>query len=195
MAQDQVNKTKLVVIGGSSGSLEVLIKILPLLRSDVGFPILLIMHRNASADSELTELLASRSKLKVKEAEDKELMEQNCVYIAPADYHVLVESDGTLSLDVSERVHYCRPSIDVSFMSAALAFNKQVLAILLSGANADGAAGIKSIKEYGGVTVVQDPAEASVAYMPEQAILTNAVDRIMQTGDIAAWLNGLAAGE
>jgi two-component system chemotaxis response regulator CheB len=191
MAQDQVDNIKFLVVGGSSGSLEVFIKILPSLKSDFVVPILLIMHRNATSESELTELLASRTKLKVKEVEDKDTIEPGCIYIAPADYHVLVESDGILSLDISERVHYCRPAIDVSFMSAALAFKNQVAAILLSGANADGAAGIKAIKEYGGYAIVQDPAEAGVAYMPDQAIATNSVDSVMNSTAIITWLNEL----
>ena len=193
MAQEQINKTKLIIIGGSSGSLEVIMKILPVLKKDLGLPIIIVMHRNTSADSALTELLASRTQLKVKEADDKDVLEAGCVYIAPPDYHLLVEADGTLSLDASERVHYCRPSIDVSFMSAAVAYRDELLALLLSGANADGAAGIKEIKEAGGYTIVQDPLEAGVAYMPEQALLTNAVDKVMKAEEIGEWLNNISA--
>lgn len=192
MAQEQINKVKLIVIGGSSGSLEVIMKILPVLKKDFSIPIIIVMHRNSTADSALTELLASRTTLRVKEADDKDMMEPGCIYIAPPDYHLLVETDGLLSLDASERVHYCRPGIDVSFMSAAVACKNELVAVLLSGANADGAAGIKTIKELNGYTIVQDPAEAGVSYMPEQAILTNAVDTIMKAEDMGAWLNTLS---
>lgn len=191
MAQEQINRIKLVVIGGSSGSLEVLMKILPLLKKDFPVPIIVILHRNISSDNALTELLASRTMLAVKEADDKEILVPGCLYIAPPDYHLLMEADGSVSLDDSEKVHYCRPSIDVSFISAAVAYKKEAIAILLSGANADGAAGIKMIKELGGYTVVQEPEEASVSYMPEQALLTNAVDAIKNTADIAVFLNSI----
>lgn len=193
MAQEQINKTKLVIIGGSSGSLEVIMKLLPVLDKNISVPIVIIMHRNTTADSGLTELLASRTQLSVKEADDKEVMEPGCIYIAPPDYHLLIEADGTLSLDASERVHYCRPSIDVSFMSAAVAYKETLIAILLSGANADGAAGIREIKEAGGYNVVQDPLEATVPYMPEQALLTNAVDKIMKAEEMGEWLNSTGA--
>ena len=193
MAQEQINKTKLVIIGGSSGSLEVIMKLLPVLDKNISVPIVIIMHRNTTTDSGLTELLASRTQLSVKEADDKEVMEPGCIYIAPPDYHLLIEADGTLSLDASERVHYCRPSIDVSFMSAAVAYKETLIAILLSGANADGAAGIREIKEAGGYNVVQDPLEATVPYMPEQALLTNAVDKIMKAEEMGEWLNSTGA--
>ena len=191
MAQEQVNKVTLIIIGGSSGSLEVLMKVLPALRKDFSIPIIIVMHRNTIADSALTELFASRTTLIVKEADEKDQLEPGYIYIAPPDYHLLTEADHTLSLDVSERVHYCRPSIDVSFMSAAVALKQGTIGILLSGANADGAAGIKAIKDAGGYTMVQDPAEAGVSYMPEQAILTNAVDSVMKGEEMAGWLNQL----
>lgn len=191
MAQKQLNRTKLVVIGGSSGSLEVLMKILPQLKKDFPVPVIVILHRNTTADSALTELLASRTILSVKEADDKEMLLPGYLYIAPPDYHLLMEADGSISLDDSEKVHYCRPSIDVSFISAAVAYKEGAMAILLSGANADGAEGIRTIKESGGYTVVQEPEEASVAYMPEQALLTNAVDFIKNSEQITVLLNSI----
>lgn len=189
MAQEQINKIRLIVIGGSSGSLDVLMKILPVLKKDFPVPVVIVLHRNTTADSALAELFSSRTSLAVKEADDKDAMEQGCIYLAPPDYHLLVEADDSLSLDASERVHYCRPSIDVSFMSAAVAYKNELLAILLSGANADGAAGIAAVKEAGGLTVVQDPLDAAVSYMPDQAIMTNAVDKIIKAADIGQWLN------
>ena len=168
-------------------------KILPRLEKHFFIPIVIIMHRNTTSDSALTELLSSRTSLQVKEAEDKDALEPGCIYLAPPDYHLLIEADGTLSLDASERVHYSRPSIDVSFMSAALAFKNELAGILLSGANADGAQGIKVIKESGGYTIVQDPQEASVGYMPQQALLTKAVDKIMTGDEMADWMNELCS--
>jgi two-component system chemotaxis response regulator CheB len=191
MAEKQVNKIKLIVIGGSSGSLEVLMKILPVLKKDFSVPVLIVVHRNTTANSALTELLSSRTTLNVKEADEKDVLEPGCIYIAPPDYHLLTEADKTLSLDASEKVNYCRPSIDVSFISAAVAYKEALAVILLSGANADGAEGIKMVKESGGITLIQDPTEAGVPYMPEQALLTNAVDRVMTTEAMVSWLNAL----
>jgi two-component system chemotaxis response regulator CheB len=193
MAQEQIKNTKLIVIGGSSGSLEVIMKILPLLKEDLPFSIVMVMHRNTTADSALADLLSSRTKLKVKEADDKDLLEPGCIYIAPPDYHLLIEADGTLSLDASEKIHYCRPSIDVSLISAAVAYKNELAAVILSGANVDGAEGIKTIYEAGGYTVVQDPSEAGVSYMPEQALQTKAVNTIMRSGEMAEWINSLSA--
>ncbi|RYD80122.1 MAG: chemotaxis protein CheB [Sphingobacteriales bacterium] len=192
MAQEQIKNIKLIIIGGSSGSLEVIMKILPKLKKDFSIPVVIIMHRNTVSDSALTELLASRTFLTVKEAEDKDQLEPGSIYIAPPDYHLLIEADGTISLDASERVHYSRPSIDVSFMSAAVAYKNEGVAILLSGANADGAEGIKAIKDCGGYTIVQDPDEASVGYMPQQALLTKAVDEILSGERMGDWLNALS---
>jgi len=189
MAQESLKQLKLVIIGGSSGSLEVLVKVLPLLKSNTCFAIVLVLHRNTISDSGLTDLLATRTSLRVKEAEDKDSLLAGTIYVAPPDYHLLVEADNTLSLDASEKVHFCRPSIDVTYLSAAVALKEGLAVMLLSGANSDGAAGIRAVHKAGGFTIVQDPAEAGVAYMPEQALLTNAVDVVMKSEDIATWLN------
>ncbi|RZJ80364.1 MAG: chemotaxis protein CheB, partial [Chryseobacterium sp.] len=113
------------------------------------------------------------------------------IYIAPPDYHLLLEADGTISLDVSEKVNYCRPSIDVTFISAANAYKKGLTAILLSGANADGAAGMIAIHECEGKNIVQHPVESQVSYMPEQAIITGVVDEILSVTEIATFINHL----
>lgn len=185
-----ISKYELVVIGGSAGSLEVILEILPLLRSDLDYAILLVMHRR-SGDSLLTGLLSDRTKLEVKEVEEKEVIRPGVIYIAPADYHLLVEQDKTFSLDFSEKIHYSRPAIDASFETAAEAYGATLGAILLSGANADGAEGLLQIKEAGGLTIVQDPEEATVGYMPQQAIEKNAADKILTTRQIIGLLNEL----
>ena len=159
-----INKFDLLIIGGSAGSLEVVLEILPLIREDIDYAIILVMHRR-SGDSLLTGLLSDKTILTVKEAEEKELIQPGVVYIAPADYHLLVEQDRTFSLDFSEKIHYSRPAIDASFETAAEAFNSSLVGILLSGANADGAEGLLQIRQAGGLTIVQDPAEAVVSYM------------------------------
>lgn len=194
MEEEQVNKKRgLVIIGGSSGSLEAVLAILPKLDRHFSIPILLVMHRsNASADTGLTELIASRTNLKVKEADEKDELLPGWIYLAPADYHLLFEDDGTLSLDASQKINYSRPSIDVSFISAAEVYKENLIAILLSGANADGAMGMKAIKEAGGRNIVQDPAEALVSYMPEQALTHALPQDILGAAAIARLLNQLS---
>ena len=142
----------------------------------------------------LTGLLNNKTTWPVKEAEEKEPVQNQKVYVAPPDYHLLVEADKTFSLDYSEKVHYSRPSIDVSFETVAEAYGAAVIAVLLSGANADGTEGLRMIKKAGGVTIVQDPREASVAYMPQQAIDGTRTDYISDTKGIAAIVNRLCSG-
>lgn len=190
MAEKQIgNNDKLIVIGGSSGSLDALLTMLPLLKKDFSIPLIIVLHRSNVSDNSLADLLSSKTSLNVKEADEKDLLLSGWIFIAPPDYHLLVEDDGTVSLDASEKVNYCRPSIDVSFVSAVAAYKKKLVAILLSGANADGAAGLKEVKDAGGYTIVQNPAEAHVSYMPEQAILFSPNHAILNTVDIAVLLN------
>lgn len=192
MAEKQVSVPKqLIIIGGSSGSLDALLVLLPALRKDFAIPILLVIHRSSNTDNGLSDLLSAKTSLRIKEVDEKEPLLPGWIYLAPPDYHVLLEADGTLSLDASEKVHYCRPSIDVSFTSAAHVFKNNCTAILLSGANADGASAMKLIKDYGGTTIVQDPSEAIVNYMPLQAIHQTAAAFIMPALDIAKQLNTL----
>ncbi|MGZ3839401.1 MAG: chemotaxis protein CheB [Flavisolibacter sp.] len=190
MAQNTV-KYRMVVIGGSAGSLEVILPLVSLLplRSHVVFVI--VIHRKNDSDSLLASLLAARTALTVREVEDKEPMQTDTIYIAPPDYHLLLENDSFFSLDVSEKIHHSRPSIDVTFESAAEVFGEKVVAVLLSGANADGAEGMERIKARGGLTIVQDPATAEVDYMPIQAIRKNVVDRILPAQEIPGFLCAL----
>lgn len=185
-----MNKYELLIIGGSAGGLEVLLEVLPQLRTDLDYAVVLVMHRRGG-DSLLTGLLSDKTKLAVKEAEEKEAIRPGVIYIAPADYHLLIENDKTFSLDYSEKIHYSRPAIDASFETAAEAYGPLLAGVLLSGANADGAEGLLQIKQAGGLTIVQDPDEASVSYMPQQAIEKNAADKILTTRQIIGLLNEL----
>lgn len=184
-------RIKLVVIGGSSGSLKILLYLLKNIRPGFPVPVLIVVHRNSHHESLLPELLSSRTDLTVKEAEEKEPVLPGYMYVAPADYHLLIESDEFLSLDYSEKINYSRPSIDVTFRSAAEVYKEHLIGILLSGANSDGAEGMEEIKRHNGITIVQDPMEADTDYMPRQAILRSAPDYILQSNDIAALLNTL----
>lgn len=184
-------KIKMLVIGGSAGSLDVLMDVLPALSKDIDFPILIILHRKKDSESLLAELLTSRSSLPVNEIEDKQPILPGVVYLAPPDYHVLIEKNNTFSLDVSEKVNFSRPSIDVSFESAADAYPEAIAGLLLSGANADGTQGLKCIKEQKGLVIVQQPGTADVSYMPQQAINVINVDAILEKQEIAAYINKL----
>ncbi len=185
-----MKRYELLLIGGSAGSLDVLMQLLPALRPRLDMAIVVVLHRK-TGESMLAELLNGRMSLPVKEAEEKEPVEPNRVYIAPADYHLLIEKDKTFSLDYSEKVHYSRPAIDVTFETAAEAYGPSVAALLLSGANSDGSEGLYKFRQSGGLTLVQDPSEASVSYMPQQAINYLEVDHIAGTKELVGIVNRL----
>lgn len=194
MEKDSLTRNiELLVIGGSAGSLDVILKTLPHLRADINFPIVVVVHRKASYDSSLADLLATRSLLPVVEAEEKDELKNGVIYLAPPDYHLLVESDRTLSLDYSEKVQYSRPCIDVTMETVAEVFKEKSAAILLSGANTDGARGLKAIKQAGGITAVQNPASAEVSFMPHQALQSSKVDYVLEVDEIARFINGLSS--
>lgn len=180
---------ELIVIGGSAGSLEVLLEALLQLDRKMKLPIILVVHRKSYADSLLAELLQVKAGRDVHEAEEKEKIKSNTIYLAPPDYHLLVERDKTFSLDDSEKINYSRPSIDITFQSAADIYGKHLCCILLSGANADGVEGMKDVKAAGGFCVIQDPLTAEVAYMPQQAVNSKVGDLIVDGKNLAAFLN------
>ena len=180
-----------LIIGGSAGSLDVLLEIFPALRNDIRFPIIIVVHRKASNESLLTDLLKSRTTLAVGEAEEKEFLIPGKVFIAPADYHMLIEEDRSISLDYSEKINYSRPSIDVTFQSAAEVFKEKLVCILLSGSNADGVEGLKSVNNYGGSVVIQNPNSAIMPYMPQQAVINVKPHVILDSHDMADYINKL----
>jgi two-component system chemotaxis response regulator CheB len=170
MEEDQmIPEFKVLLIGGSAGSLEVLMKILPKLPKITAFAMVIVLHRKSAVDTTLEELIAMKTPTPVMEVEDKVLLQPGFIYVAPSDYHLLFEKNHLLSLDISEKIHYSRPSIDVAFESAAEAYGSFVTAILLSGANADGTAGLIAVKEAKGATVIQQPDTAEMPFMPENA--------------------------
>jgi two-component system, chemotaxis family, protein-glutamate methylesterase/glutaminase len=189
MAKNEI--IELVIMGGSSGSLDAILKILPKLSLDFVIPIIIVLHRSIASDSVLEEVLASRTHLKVIEAQEKEIISPGHIYIAPPDYHLLIEKDHTLSLDYSEKVNYSRPSIDVSFESAADVYEDKLACIILSGANGDGAKAVLYAKSLGSKIIIQDPAEAIVSFMPEQAIEYTSVNNVLSIREIILFLNSL----
>lgn len=182
---------ELLVIGGSAGSLEVVLHVLPRLKPGFDMPMVIVMHRNRSSETRLINLLATRTSLKVKEAEEKETLASGTIYIAPPDYHLLIEKNHSFSLDDSERIHHSRPSIDVTFESASLTYGPALICLLLSGANADGADSLKLVKARGGLTIAQNPETAEQGFMPRQAIDRFTVDLVLDKEDIADVINEL----
>jgi len=191
MAEDAIIKYKMLAIGGSAGSLDVILKIVAALPFISHLATVIIVHRKNDGESILTDLLSSRTKLVVKEIEDKETITGGTIYLAPADYHVLIEDEKMFSLDASEKIHHSRPSIDVSFESVAEVFGILAIGVLLSGANADGAEGLSRIKEANGFTIVQDPASAEVGYMPQQALEQMTPDKILKGDAIGNFIKAL----
>jgi|SRR6218665_2581047 len=186
-----IKHCKVVIIGGSAGSLQALLNILPFIESPISFAIVIVVHRKNSDEQTLEDLIALRSKVDVKEVEDKVALKTGFIYIAPSNYHLLFEKDETLSLDTSEKINYSRPSIDVSFESAAEIYASELIGILLSGSNSDGTVGIKAIKQAGGITVVQNPLSAEMSFMPNNAILHASPDFILKTEEILEFLKGI----
>jgi two-component system chemotaxis response regulator CheB len=160
----------LIVMGGSWGGLHASLSILSGLPENFSIPIVLVLHRLKNFESDLQGVYRNKVKLEVREIEEKEKIKQGNVYIAPSNYHVLIERNQTFSLDVSEYENYSRPSIDVTFSSAAEVFGANTAGVLLSGASKDGSKGLKNIKEEGGLAIAQDPSEAEVDIMPKAGI-------------------------
>lgn len=170
---------ELLVIGGSAGSLSVVLRMMPLFSREMRLAVILVFHRKLTDANLLADVLKSRTSCPVIEAEDKEEIRPGCVYLAPPEYHLLIERDRTITLDDSERVNYSRPSIDVTFESAAEIYGDKLACILLSGANADGAEGLRIARKLKALVVIQDPLNAEVAYMPEQALAVVTPDYIL----------------
>ena len=160
----------MIIIGGSAGAFDLISSILKGLDKNIDVPIIIILHRLKSANTLLEEYLQTQSHYIVKEAEDKEKVRNGYLYTAPSNYHLLLEENLHFSLDASEEINYSRPSIDVSFESFSRVLKENCFGVLLSGANQDGARGLKKIAENGGVTIVQDVKEAQYESMPRAAI-------------------------
>lgn len=163
-------RIKAVAIGASAGAVEALLAILPRLPAAFAAPVFVVVHVPPDRDHALVSLMEPRCAVTIKEAEDKEAYQAGTVYFAPADYHLLVETGGTLALSSDELVNYSRPAIDVLFESAAHACGSGLLAIVLTGANSDGAEGLRLVDEADGQVLVQDPATATAAAMPQAAL-------------------------
>jgi two-component system, chemotaxis family, protein-glutamate methylesterase/glutaminase len=180
-----------VVMGASAGALEALSLILPALPAGFRLPVMIVVHLPPDKKSIMAELLQARCEVTVHEAEDKEPISGGTVYFAPPDYHLLVENDRHLTLSDDEPVLYSRPSIDVLFESAADAYGPRLVGIVLSGANHDGANGLKAVAEAGGTVIVQRPDSAYASMMPEAARLECPGARVLTPGEIASFLQDI----
>jgi len=177
------------LLGGSAGSFKTIFSIVRRFEADLNKAVLIVIHRKKNFLSEIEKLFAENIRIFFKEISDKDKVEPNVAYIAPANYHVLIEKEGIFSLDVSDAVWYSKPSIDVTFDSAAEAFGADCTAILFSGANQDGAQGLLRLRSKGALTIVQDPADAEMTAMPAAAININAAEYVLSTQEILELLN------
>lgn len=187
-------RPELVAIGTSLGGLNALIAVLRALPDTLAAPIAIVQHRSPTPEGSLAALLQQHTPLTVVEAEDKTPMSPGTVYLAPADYHLLVEEPGVLALSTDPPVRSARPSIDVLFETAADAYGPALLGVLLTGASADGAAGLAHIKRCGGRVVVQEPSSAESSVMPAAGIAATSVDYVLPLDHIGAHLVSIVEG-
>ncbi len=184
-----------IVIGSSAGGNEALKDILLHLPKEFKIPIVIVQHISPYSENYMTRHLNSICNINVKEADEKDKIIPGNIYIAPPNYHLLIEEDETFSLSVDKKVNYSRPSIDVLFETAAYAYGPSLIGIILTGANNDGSKGLKKIKEAGGLTIVQDPKTAYSDAMPKAAIKTIKVDYILSLEKIAKLLLKINSGK
>lgn len=186
-------KIEAVVIGASAGGIEALKQILPTLPETYNIPIIIVLHIPAGEPSLLPEVFEHKVKLPVKEATDKEIIKPGTIYFAPSSYHLLIEKNKTFSLSIKEPVLFSRPSIDVLFESASQAYSETLVGILLTGANKDGAEGLKKIKEANGIAIVQNPINAEMSEMPAAGMALAAPEHVLSLDKIADFLQKLTS--
>lgn len=181
-----------VVIGASAGGISALQIMLAELPDDFALPIIIVQHIHRHSKGYLVKILARRTSLIVKQLDDKEPIKSGYVYLAPADYHTLIEPGYSFALSIDPPVNFSRPSIDVLFESAAAVYRERLIGVVLTGSNRDGSAGLACIKEYGGYAIAQDPDTSEAPSMPEAAIARADVDDIMDLRDIGQRLVALS---
>lgn len=182
-----------LVIGASWGGVDMLMRLMAALPATWPLPVVIVQHQHPNSGNALERILARVSRLPVRDVEDKDLIERAQLYIAPANYHLLVEDDGTFSLSIEAPVKFCRPALDVTFASVARVFGSRSISLVLTGANDDGAEGTRMIRAAGGHTLAQSPGSAEAPAMPEAAIATGAVDRVLEPEDMVPYLLDLLA--
>ncbi|MGB3225505.1 MAG: chemotaxis protein CheB [Desulforhopalus sp.] len=188
------NPFKAVVLGVSAGGFHALPAVLSYLDRTLPVPVFIVQHLSPLSDTYLVEHLQDICQIEVKLAEDKEAPRPAVIYLAPPDYHLLIEADYSLALSMEDRVNYSRPSIDVLFESAAEVYFDTLIGVIMTGANTDGSKGLREIKRCGGITVVQAPETAEVDLMPRSAINSVEVDYIVPLDELGAFLNMMIMG-
>jgi len=183
-----------IAIGGSAGSLGIVFNLVEILPAGFRIPILLCLHLHPDDNGKTAEHLGARAQIQVAEAIDKMPVVPGRLHTAPAGYHLLVEKTGTLALSTDRKIHFSQPSIDVLFESAARAYDSSLVAILLSGANRDGADGMKIVRDQGGTTIAQDPATAESPLMPSSAIENGSAMMILSPEQIFKYIMGFHTG-
>lgn len=186
-----MNKIKHIIIGGSAGSFKIVSEIVGALPKNYPFSVIFILHRLRHIKKGFAEALSTKSEMQITEPFDKDFIELGKIYIAPANYHLFLEPNKTFALSVEEPVNHSRPSIDLSFSTAGKSLKSDILGILLSGANKDGAIGLRHIKENGGYTIVQKPEDAVVRTMPDAALKEISPDKILTSKEIIDFLINL----
>jgi len=180
-----------IVIGCSAGGMRALKIVLAGLRRDVGAPILAVCHTGSEDVTTLCELIGAASTIPVREACEREHAHDNTVYIAPGGYHLLVEDGGRMALSADERVAFARPAIDVLFESASHVYGRELVGIVMTGANHDGAHGLLCVRRQRGIAIVQEPLDAEASAMPQSALDLAGADHCVPLRDIAPLLNRL----
>jgi two-component system chemotaxis response regulator CheB len=193
--QRSAGRIEAVAIGASAGGVEALSVVLPALPAGLRLPVFAVLHLPRERPSLLADVFGPKCTVPVREAGDKEPIADGTIYFAPPDYHLLIDEGPSIALSADEPVHHSRPSIDVLFESAADVYGAGLLAILLTGGNQDGAAGLAAVREAGGTVVVQDPEEAYAPVMVAAALALGPVHHCLRLQEIAGLLSGLPAGK
>lgn len=180
MDSSKASQYKAIVIGGSAGSFQVITKLLAALPKEFDLPIIMCLHRLKHVRHGFVEALNIKSVKPIEEPSDKDMIKKGKIYLAPANYHLCVELGNTFSLSTEEMVNNSRPAIDITLDTASYVYKNRLIGILLSGANKDGAWGMKKIKDRGGFTIVQDPADCMIDTMPHAALKLTPIDMILK---------------
>jgi len=182
---------KAIIIGGSAGSFQIVTKIIASLPANYPLPVILCLHRLKHVRSGFVEALSIKAQMPILEPNDKDSIKSGRIYLAPANYHLYIELGNKFALSTEDSVNHSRPSIDLSFFSAAYNYKRKLVGIILSGANKDGAMGLKSVKDNGGLTIVQDPNECQVPTMTLASMNATNVDYVFSTTRIIDFLLNL----
>ena len=192
MSRQQVGISyQAIVIGASAGGLKALSQLMADFDESLQLPVLITKHLASDDKGGAAAVLNAATRLNVVDAKDKQILRGGTCYLAPANYHMLVENEQQICLSMDEKVCHSRPSIDVLFQSAAWVFGDRLVAVILTGANDDGSDGVRAVKAKGGVTIAQNPESAEVATMPKSAIATQCVDHVLSLEKMSGFIQSL----